>query len=62
MTDKTMEGKALDKKVIETPKIKPIELKPLGELERFNFDSSDAFVCDMETGICGPVNKEKEEK
>ncbi|MCF3944988.1 hypothetical protein [Oceanobacillus alkalisoli] len=52
----------MDKIVTEAPKIKPIELKPLEELEGFNFDSSDAFVCDMETGICGPVKKEEKKK
>ncbi|MEI3597601.1 MULTISPECIES: hypothetical protein [unclassified Oceanobacillus] len=52
----------MDKKVTETPKLKPIELKPLEELEGFELGASGGFVCDMETGICGPVNKEKEKK
>ncbi len=45
--------------MVETPKKKPIELKPL---EGFDFQDADGFVCDVETGICGPVKKEKETK
>jgi len=39
-----------------------INLKPIQELKSFDFTASDALVCDMETGICGPVNQEKEKK
>ena len=39
---------------------KPIELKPLEELKGFELSESDAFVCDLETGVCGPVKNEKE--
>jgi hypothetical protein len=39
-----------------------IELKPIQELKGFEFATSDAFVCDMETGVCGPVRQEKETK
>lgn len=49
-----------EKKTAGTLKKKPIEIKPIEELKGFDFANSDAFVCDMETGICGPVNKEKE--
>lgn len=35
-------------------------LKPIQELKGFDFADSNAFVCDMETGICGPVNQKKE--
>ena len=38
------------------------DLKPIQELKGFDFADSDAYVCDMETGICGPVNQEKEAK
>ena len=42
---------------------KPIfDLKPIQELKGFDFADSDAFVCDMETGVCGPVKQEKEVK
>lgn len=51
---------AEDKKIADILKKKPIELKPIQELQGFDFADSDALVCDMETGICGPVNKEKE--
>lgn len=51
---------AEDKKTIGILKEKPIELKPIQELQGFDFADSDAMVCDMETGICGPINKEKE--
>ncbi|MCM3741301.1 hypothetical protein M3210_13580 [Oceanobacillus luteolus] len=47
----------MDNKVKE---LKPIELKPIEELKGLDLSDSDAFVCDMETGVCGPVNKEKE--
>lgn len=35
------------------------ELKPL---KTFEFDASQGFVCDVNTGICGPATQEKEEK
>ena len=38
------------------------DLKPIQKLKGFDFADSNAFVCDMETGICGPVNQEKEAK
>ena len=37
-------------------------LKPIQELKGFDFADSNAFVCDMETGICGPVNQKEETK
>lgn len=47
----------------ETKKEKPaFDLKPIQELKGFDFAESDALVCDMETGICGPANQEKEAK
>ncbi|MHA6252820.1 hypothetical protein [Oceanobacillus sp. CAU 1775] len=47
----------------KTTKEKPLfELKPLQELKGFDFAESDAMVCDMETGICGLANNEKEKK
>lgn len=37
-----------------------IKLKPLKELKGFEIEETDALICDMETGICGPVDKKKE--
>lgn len=31
-------------------------------IEPMDFGSSQGMVCDFETGICGPINEEKEEK
>lgn len=52
----------MNKKTVETPKIKPIEIKPLKELEGFDEQDTQGFVCDFETGVCGPADKEKEAK
>lgn len=41
---------------------KPVMLKPIQELKGFDFATSDAFSCDMETGICGPAKQVKETK
>lgn len=41
---------------------KPVILKPIQELKGFDFATSDAFTCDIETGICGPVKQVKETK
>ncbi|WP_440896616.1 hypothetical protein ACS127_00995 [Amphibacillus sp. Q70] len=35
-------------------------LKPIQELKSLDFADSDAFVCDIETGVCGPVTQEEE--
>lgn len=51
-----------DKKTTESKEKPAFDLKPIQELKGFDFADSDAFVCDIETGICGPVNKEKEQK
>ncbi|WP_462421866.1 hypothetical protein [Salinicoccus sp. Marseille-QA3877] len=32
------------------------------ELKSFSLDSSEGMMCDAGTGICGPVNEEKEDK
>lgn len=32
------------------------------ELKSFSLDSSEGMMCDADTGICGPVNEEKEDK
>jgi hypothetical protein len=40
-------------------------LKDLSGIKKFKtleFDSSSGFVCDINTGICGPVDQEKEGK
>ena len=41
---------------------KTVILKPIQELKDFDFATSDAFTCDIETGICGPVKQAKETK
>jgi len=46
----------------KTPEKSIMNIKPIQELKGFDFAASDAFVCDMDTGICGPVNQEKETK
>ncbi|WP_099362954.1 hypothetical protein [Fredinandcohnia onubensis] len=38
------------------------ELNGIKKLKSFDFDSSSGFVCDINTGICGPVNQKKEGK
>lgn len=37
-------------------------VKPLKELKTIEFDSSQGFVCDVNTGICGPITQEEEGK
>lgn len=32
------------------------------ELKSFSLDSSEGMICDADTGICGPVNEEKEDE
>lgn len=32
------------------------------ELKSFSLDSSEGMMCDAGTGICGPVNEEKEDE
>lgn len=39
----------------ETPKL-------LGGLKTIELDSSGGFVCDINTGICGPIDEKKEVK
>lgn len=36
-----------------------IEMKKVETLE---FDNAEGFVCDFNTGICGPITQEKEVK
>lgn len=31
-------------------------------IEPMDFTSSAGMMCDFETGVCGPINEEKEEK
>lgn len=47
MTNKEQEGKVENK--VQT-------------IEPMDFGSSQGMVCDFETGVCGPINEEKEEK
>ncbi|MCD2137718.1 hypothetical protein [Salinicoccus halitifaciens] len=32
------------------------------ELKSFSLDSSEGLMCDFNTGICGPVDKEEKEE
>jgi len=36
------------------------ELKSFPDLTTIEFDDSTGFVCDVNTGICGPVTEKKE--
>ncbi len=38
------------------------ELDGIKKLKSLDFDNSSGFVCDINTGICGPVNQKKEGK
>lgn len=38
------------------------KLTDLSKIKTLDFGDSAGFVCDAETGICGPVNQEKEGK
>ena len=53
MTEKKKETK-------ESTPIKLVELDILKELQPK--DSSEGFFCDVNTGVCGPIQKEKEVK
>ena len=57
-----MENKQQASKANANQEKPAFDLKPIQELKGFDFADSDAFVCDIETGICGPVNQEKEAK
>ncbi|MCC3357412.1 hypothetical protein [Bacillus sp. REN16] len=37
------------------------ELKGVKKLKSLDIDNSSGFVCDVTTGICGPVTQQKEE-
>lgn len=39
-----------------------IDLNNIQELKSFEFEGSEGFVCDINTGICGPVIKKEEGK
>ena len=43
-------------------KVPLIDLSEIQELKSFDFDHSAGFVCDINTGICGPVIQEEEGK
>jgi hypothetical protein len=43
-------------------KVQLIDLNNIQELKSFEFDGSEEFVCDINTGICGPVIKKEEGK
>jgi len=38
------------------------ELNSIKKLKSLDFDNSSGFVCDINTGICGPVVERKEGK
>lgn len=38
----------------------PSNLQPLQNLKGLDADDSSGFICDIETGVCGPVNQKKE--
>ena len=52
----------MDKNKENNKEKKSIELQPLKKLDVVDFGSSDGFMCDVETGICGPINNNKEKK
>ena len=43
-------------------KITLIDLNDIQELKSIDNDHSSGFVCDIDTGVCGPVTNMKEEK
>ena len=56
-----------DKQSIASPeqnhsKITLIDLNDIQELKSIDNDQSSGFVCDIDTGVCGPVTNMKEEK
>ncbi|WP_026906077.1 hypothetical protein [Paucisalibacillus globulus] len=38
------------------------DLSTLKKLKSIDLDTSSGFICDINTGICGPVNQKKEGK
>lgn len=46
----------------QDPKSPLKKLKGVTELKGFEFDGSVGFVCDVNTGICGPITKKEEGK
>ena len=38
------------------------DLNGIKKLKSLDLDTSSGFVCDINTGICGPVNQKKEGK
>lgn len=43
----------------QTDSKKPLKIKQFKSIE---FDNSTGGICDVNTGICGPLNQEKEGK
>lgn len=43
-------------------KVTLIDLKGMQDLKNLDNTTSAGFVCDINTGVCGPVTKKKEEK
>jgi len=37
-------------------------LSGIKKLKTLDFGSSEGFICDVNTGVCGPVSQEKEGK
>lgn len=42
----------------KNPTLKMLDMKDIKEM---SLDNSSGFVCDVNTGICGPVNNRKED-
>lgn len=38
------------------------DLKEIKKIKTLEFDNSDGFVCDINTGICGPVGQKEEDR
>lgn len=51
-----------EKNKVQTEEKPAFKLQPIQELKGFDTADSTAFVCDMETGVCGPANQEEEKK
>lgn len=43
----------------KNPTLNLIDMK---EIKEISLDNASGFICDINTGICGPVNKREEEK
>lgn len=60
--DKDHQSEAAKKSDAKEPLKDLSGMKTLKTLKTLDFDSSPGFVCDVDTGICGPVDAKKEGK